>query len=202
VREIGRIKLVQVQQSSLKAGHDHNTYYDHTPLLVVDHILVAASGVVGVAVDENCIIDIHNANHPQSRNRGDNGLSIGFTSHYDSMRSRFGEHLEDGRAGENIIVETDTMYSLDDLGGGLVIQKAATGETIYFTIVEPITPCAPFSHYAAKNKEPLSSIQLKETLQFLHRGRRGFYIEPTNLRQEVSIRAGDALFALAPAEVL
>ncbi len=44
---IGRIKLVQVQRSSLKAGERPNRYYDPAPLLPVDGLLLSPSGVVG-----------------------------------------------------------------------------------------------------------------------------------------------------------
>jgi len=189
--KIGRIKQVQVQQSSLKVGSPE--YYDPTPLLVVDHILVSTSGTVGVTADDRHIIDVHNANHPGSRNRGDNSLSLGFTSHYASMRSRFGLHLVDGCAGENILIETDKMYSFGELKHGLAVQKASTDEIIYLTNIEIAAPCVPFSQYAAKEQMPLSNEQTKEVLQFLHYGRRGFYAELADAQQEVSVQAGDIL---------
>ena len=44
MREIGLIKLVQIQRSSLKQGQRPQRYYDPTPLLVVERLLLAAPG--------------------------------------------------------------------------------------------------------------------------------------------------------------
>ncbi|HKF38616.1 MAG TPA: hypothetical protein VKB35_17100 [Ktedonobacteraceae bacterium] len=40
MREIGRVKLVQVQPAPLKVGGRPNAYYDPSQLLVVDTLLV------------------------------------------------------------------------------------------------------------------------------------------------------------------
>ena len=54
------------------------------------------------------MLDIHHdINHPDKAYDDDDLVSIGFTSHYKAMRERFGAHIEDGTAGENIIIEYD-----------------------------------------------------------------------------------------------
>ena len=190
MQEIGRIVFVQIQPASIKVGKPER--YDPTRLLKVENLLLSQSGVVGVTQEGRHIIDVHNELHPQTKSRGDNGFSLGFTSHYASLRSRFGQHLVDGCAGENIIVEADRMYSLDELQAGLAIQQAQTGEFILLTHVGPIFPCLPFSSYAAQRT--LTSTDAKETLQFLMDGRRGFLAELVHREQTVTVQAGDALY--------
>src|SRR5215212_1773199 len=123
MREIGQIKHVQLQRSSLKQGQRPQRYYDPAPLLLVDRLRLAPGGVSAVSANGEAIIDVHHADHPESKSRlGTNGISIGFTSHYRAMRDRYGAHLTDGCAGENILVESDHVWSLDQLGEALVIQ--------------------------------------------------------------------------------
>src|SRR4051812_40755371 len=117
MQEIGLIKLVQLQRSSLKQGQRPQRYYDPAPLLVVDRLLLAPPGISAVSVNGEPIIDIHHADHPETKNsQGKNGISFGFTSHYRAMRECYGAHLPDGCAGENILIESDRVWSLDKLG--------------------------------------------------------------------------------------
>ena len=104
------------------------------------------------------------------------------------MRANFGSHLIDGCAGENILIESAASYTLADLGNQLAIQIAATGQIVYLTELVVAAPCVPFSNFAAR---PLSKQQIKEALQFLDNGRRGFYATLAAQQQEVVIRAGD-----------
>src|SRR5258708_756899 len=112
--EIGLIKHVQLQCSSLKQGQRPQRYYDPSPLRLVERLRLAPAGVSAVSADGIPIIDIHHADHPESKNSlGKNGISLGFTSHYRAMRDRYGAHLTDGCAGENILVESDQVWSID-----------------------------------------------------------------------------------------
>ena len=192
MHKIGPIIKIQIQPVSLKVGEPER--YDPTRLLVVNELLLSQSGVVGVAQNEQHIVDIHNATHPDTKSRGDNGFSFGFTSHYGSMRSKFGNHIADACAGENLLVETDRIFSPDDLQNGVVIQQARTGDTIFLTDIRPILPCLPFSAYAANRA--LTSPEVKEALQFLMHGRRGFLAELVNKSKTVTVQTGDVLFEL------
>ena len=195
MREIGRVKQVQVQRTGLKPGDRLRTYYDPSPLLVVDQALVSAEGVIGVTDDGERVLDVHHMQHPQTRNSGGkNGVSIGFTSHYDAMRTRLNPRLADGCAGENILIEAERSFALADLGGEVALQSAATGEVLYLARLKVAAPCIEFSQYAANDGMPMAGRALKETLQFLDEGRRGFYATATNQHEPVSIRAGDRVF--------
>ncbi len=189
---------MQVQRSSLKAGERPNRYYDPAPLLPVDGLLLSPSGVVGLPTGGEQLIDVHNAEHPSSKNvRGANGISIGFTSHYREMRERFGPHLTDGIAGENIVVESDRSFALADLGQRLVIQTAS-GALINLAELLVAAPCNEFSQFAASQGERLPPEVIKATLQFLNDGLRGFYA--TSRARPPMRLCGRAIWCLASFE--
>jgi hypothetical protein len=200
LQEIGKIKQVQVQRSSLKAGQKPDRYYDPTPLLVVERLRLSPGGVVGITAGSDEIIDVHHADHPQSKNREDNGVSIGFSSHYESMRNQYGDHLWDGCAGENILieVETDQIFTLPDLGNSVAILSQATGKFIYLTDLQVAAPCVEFSRFAANFGMPLPPAQQKAALQFLHDGRRGFYTTFVSDKDQgqAIVQAGDRVFVI------
>ncbi len=201
MHEIGRIKLVQIQRSPLKVGGSRNAYYDPSPLLVVDTLHLTSKGAIGVTARGDHIIDIHHVDHSSSRNRrGANGLSVGFSSHYAAMRARFGHHLIDGCAGENILVETDSPFRLSDLEGGLAIQNPDTGQFLYLTQLKVAAPCVEFTQYAANHGMALPAEQLRAALQFLHDGRRGFYARLAKDQDSGSVRANDRVFIIERVE--
>ena len=194
MREIGLIKLVQIQRSSLKQGQRPQRYYDPTPLLVVERLLLAPPGVSVVSADGESIIDVHHAGHPETKNNlGANGISFGFTSHYCAMRDRYGAHLPDGCAGENILVESDHVWSLDELGASLMIERVDK-QLVALDGLITAAPCVEFSRFAHLSAEPLTSDQLRTTLQFLDGGMRGFYARLANGQPDAEIRAGDRVF--------
>ena len=192
MQKIGSIIQIQIQPASIKVGQPER--YDPTRLLVVNELLLSQAGVVGVTDDGQHIVDVHNANHPETKSRGDNGFSIGFTSHYESMRHRFGKHIANACAGENILVQTDTMFSLADLQNGVAILQTRTDEYIFLIDIQPVVPCLPFSNYAANRL--LAPSEVKETLQFLMHGRRGFLAELMDKSKTVSVRTGDVLYKI------
>jgi hypothetical protein len=174
MRFLGTIVRLQVQRSSLKLGERPNRWYDPSPLLALPSLLVGEAGVVGLT-DDGPIVDVHNAEHPQSKNRGENGVSVGFTGHYRAMRRRFGGHLPDGIAGENVLVETDARVSELDLMNGLLIE-ASDGSNVFLNQLVVAEPCVEFSRYALDDPDaPPDDPGLREALTFLRNGTRGFY---------------------------
>jgi hypothetical protein len=196
MHEIGRIKLVQVQRSPLKAGERPYRYYDPSPLLAVEGLLLSPGGAIGLTADGERVVDIHHAEHPESKNQqGLNGVSIGFTSHYRAMRERFGAHLTDGCAGENILVESDRVFDLGDLGAELVIH-GADGQLVRLVNLLVAAPCVEFSQFAAGERERLPADAMKAALQFLDQGMRGFYAGLVNGSNETIVRAGDRVYSI------
>jgi MOSC domain-containing protein len=175
VRLIGTIVRLQIQESSLKVG-DKPRRYDPAPIQSVPAISLSAAGVVGLAENGETIVDVHHHDHPASKNRGgENGISLGFTGHYQEMRQRFGPHLADGIAGENILIEADRQFQEEELAAGVVVDGAA-GRRLELRPVIVAAPCVEFSRYALKfpdGRRPDTTVT--EALRFLDAGMRGFY---------------------------
>lgn len=189
---IGAIVRLQVQRSSLKVGGKPRERYDPVALVVVPSLEVTADGAVGQSADRERILDVHNNTHPRTKSRGSNTLSVGFVSHYGKMRERFGPHLTNGIAGENFLVETARIWTLDDLAGGLMIVTV-DGRRIALDAVRVAEPCDPFSRFALRfPTDAPASPDLTAALQFLRHGTRGFYA--TYHGPTAPITVGDALY--------
>lgn len=192
MREIGQVKFVQVQRSPMKIGQGEARYYRAEPLQQVDKLLLTVDGIMGLCADGTEVTDVHHEHHPQSRFRGDNKISLGFLPHYLALRQRFGEHMADGVGGENILIETDIDPTVAQIGQHLVIVNH-DGNKIAMRSVIPAPPCREFSIFCAQH--PLTPPQLRETLQFLGEGRRGFYAELIENDCQCIVQAGDKLYA-------
>jgi hypothetical protein len=172
---IGTVVRLQVQESSLKVGVKPRRY-DPAPLRSVPAISLTAAGVVGLAENGESIVDVRHREHPSSKNRGgENGISLGFTGHYREMRQRFGQHLRDGIAGENILIEVDRQFQVEDLANGVVVE-GADERPLELRPVIVATPCVEFSRYALKFPDGARpDATVTEALRFLDAGMRGFY---------------------------
>ena len=176
---IGSVVRLQVQLRSLKAGERPRRWYDPEPIVAVPRLGVDEGGVVGWDAEGNRLDDVHNVNCPGGRNRGNNHVSVGFTSHYGAMRRRFGNHLRDGIAGENILVATGTAGGLSFVEGeltGVLVVESATGR-VRLTELSVAEPCAEFSRFAlrAEGFDGEEAPAVRDALQFLRRGMRGYY---------------------------
>jgi hypothetical protein len=195
---LGPIVRLQVQTAPLKvAGGEEGLRYDPSPLRSVAQLWLSAHGVFALLPDGSRLLDVHHQDYPGSRNRGGkNGVSLGFTAHYQAMRARFGEHLTDGCAGENILIATEQALRLEQIEHGLLIVRASRAQPVVLTRLRVATPCLEFTRFALGPEAWFaSSPELKAALQFLDRGQRGFYA--TCLSEEaVAISCGDQVFAL------
>lgn len=191
--ELGKVKLVQVQPSGLIVETPTGDFfYDATRRVEVEKLLITFLGIEATTASGEHVLDIHHINHPDKAYDNDDLVSIGFTSHYEAMRDRFGNHMVDGSAGENIIIENQQEIWLHDLGSQVVIESAETGRSVYFDVVRFAAPCEEFSHFVADSQnERLPSKKLKETLQFLNNGRRGFLLALSDGQEPAIVQAGD-----------
>src|SRR5205807_2196732 len=150
--------------------------YDPTPLLAVSELHVSPDGALGGSPGGGgmWVVDVHHRSHPVTKNEdGLHGISLGFTSHYDAMRERFGAGVVVGCAGENIIAETDGRFTYEDLAEGVAILAPDGKELVRLRVLQVAHPCRPFTGWAlGKQVEPE---ELKKHLQFLDGGMRGFY---------------------------
>jgi hypothetical protein len=196
-RKLGEVKIVQVQPSGLIYDLPRGSIYDPSRRVEVSRLRLTPQGVEGINSQGEAILDIHHADHPDTHNNGRNAISIGFTSHYRAMRARFGEHLQDGTAGENIIIDTQEEIWLADLGRKIEIKNQRTGSTVSLEVLRIAAPCSEFSHFAANSQErPLDAQALKQTLQFLGEGRRGFLLTLSSGKQSAIVQPGDSVFAV------
>lgn len=189
-RVIGEIVLLQVQVRSLKQGESPRRWYDPAGLVQVERLEIGPDGI-SATIDGDRVLDVHNANHPHSKNRrGVNGVSLGFTDHYRVMHERFGDHLTTGIAGENIIVRSDAFTSEDDLARGAEIVRE-DGSRVALAGIIAAPPCAEFSRWALRyGADDPTDLRVTETVRFLNDGMRGYYATAP-VAQE--IRVGDRL---------
>lgn len=173
---IGQIVRLQVQVSSLKVGKRLRRWYDPAPIRAVPSLTLDERGVNGRTEGGDTILDVHNATHSATKNRaGSNGISVGFTSHYGAMRTRFGDHLVNGIAGENILVATERMFTADDFAVGMRIETHE-GATIDLDRIIVAEPCVEFSRFSLHYPlDDPSDHAVMDALNFLREGMRGFY---------------------------
>ena len=210
---IGAIVRLQVQRSSLKLGERPRRWFDPAPLAQVLSLELEESGVVGITADGERILDIHNRRHPQTRYGTGNGFSIGFTSHYERMRDRFGERIAEGIAGENAIVRTERAFPRSDLPAELLLETS--DGRVRLVGARVMEPCVEFSRYALElgvggppehdlgtpaehdalesfgGGSPKVDPRVKETLVFLRQGMRGYCA--TYAGGPTVLRVGDRL---------
>jgi MOSC domain-containing protein YiiM len=191
--QIGTITLLQVQIASLKVGEERRQRYDPAPLRRVPAIEVDPDGAVGLAADGERLLDVHNRRHPASKQRqGVNGLSFGFTSHYDEMRARFGATASDGAAGENILVTSDRRWTEDELAAGLLIETGS-GQRLPLVRIKVAAPCVEFTRWVMRFPDDARpDLTVTENVQFLDHGLRGYYTAYDG--PPATITVGDRVF--------
>ena len=187
MEELGRVVKLQVQTGPLKRGPNRE-WYDPESLVAVPVLEIGERGVVGWCEDR-AIQDVHHQDYPFNRGHKGHGLSFNFTSHYARMRQRHGEHLWAGCGGDNLVFAAASPLTLAHLQGELVLetQTGARGRIHHITAA---TPCLAFTRFALDQIQP-DAAALKEALQFLSGGQRGFYADWQG--PALFIRPGDRL---------
>ena len=196
-RDLGRVKLVQIQPDGLIIETPSGYTYDASRLVKVDRLRITSLGIEATTPQGERVLDIHHVNHPDKAYDEDDLISIGFTSHYQAMRARFGEHMVDGIAGENIIIEYNKEVWTEDLGPQIAIENTETGQMTLLDLVCFAAPCDEFSHFAAQTQDKrLPTADLKSTLKFLNNGRRGFLLVLRDGQETAAVQAGDRVFVV------
>ena len=197
-REIGAVKLVQLQPSGLIIETPSGYFYDASRRVEVDQLLITSKGIEATTPGGKHVLDIHHMDHPNKEYDDDDLVCIGFTSHYNAMRTHFGDHMVDGIAGENIIIDFDQEVWPEDLGQRIAIENAETGQLALLDMESFAAPCQEFSHFAAQSQdEKLPADELKSILQFLGNGRRGFLLVLSKDQGEVTVKPGDKVFVVS-----
>ena len=191
MRELGCVARLQVQVEPLKRGEKPHRVYDPSLIREVDELTVTEHGVLGhVDGEDEPILDAHHHDHPRSRFRGDNGISLGVLGHYTRLRERFGDHVTDGVAGENVLLDHPGRLTLEDLDGGV---RVLSEEPVVLAPVVVAEPCVEFSRFVLGDASGTTS--LRAPLQELRGGMRGFYLG-VRLGHGARLRVGDAVMCL------
>lgn len=183
-RRIGEIALLQVQRDSVKLRDRYNP----DPILQVQEASVDADGMLGWD-GSAWVVDAHHMAWPNPGPR--RPLSIGFSSHYEKMRDGYRD-LPLGGAGENIVVATDQVFLLGDLGERIIIR--GEGREIEFQPLKVAKPCLQFTSYMLELSELGSHEELEEHLAFFDEGTRGFIITMGDDVAPNRLRVGDEVF--------
>ena len=189
---LGEIVNLQVQPVDIKVGDRRKERYTPDTMRSVPRLLVEEGGVWGLDEAGGRVPDVHHRDHPTSKLRGtENAISFGLTAHYAAMRDRFGGHLADAIAGENILVATERPAAYEDVAGGLFVETSQG--SVELGQVAVAHPCAPFSRFALgmAPDEP-ADLRITEALRFLDGGRRGFYVSYRGAPTEIAL--GDRVF--------
>jgi MOSC domain-containing protein YiiM len=166
----------------------------------VDRLRIGVRGIEATLAGGERVLDIHHLDHPGKAYDDDDLVCVGFSAHYDAMRGEFGEHMVDGIAGENIIIEYADEVWPEDLGESLAIEDQDTGEIAVLNAVSFAAPCVEFSRFCVQHPhDELSAGRLGETLRVLGRGRRGVLLVLDDRHEQVTVRPGDRVFLHAPA---
>jgi len=197
MQELGRVKLVQLQPSGLIIETPSGYFYDVSRRLEVDRLKITSLGIEATTPEGKEVLDIHHISHPDKEYDDDDLVCIGFTSHYEAMRARFGEHMVDGAAGENIIIECPDEIWPEDLGQGIAIENQESGKLMILDLLSFAAPCTEFSHFVNRSQqERLPADKLKDTLQFLGNGRRGFLLVLREDQESAVVQSGDKVFVV------
>ena len=188
---LGAISKLQIQLERLVRGVRPDRIYTPEPLVEVDAMVLSPYGAVA-KIDGAWVLSVHHAAHPaNSRPNPDRMLSIGFTSHYDLMRARFGD-APPGIGGEYIIVETDTVVTEEDLAGGVAIGRP-DGRDVKLKGAKVAKPCVPFTRFLmGDSRADLDSVRPHR--EFLDNGMRGFVMGTAGLDAAVEISVGDPVY--------
>ncbi|MCP4960333.1 MAG: hypothetical protein GY925_13825, partial [Actinomycetia bacterium] len=172
----GVVKLVQLQPDGLivdgPGPGPTTSVYDASRRVAVDRLHISPRGIEATLPGGESVLDIHHLDHPGKAYDDDDLVCVGFSGHYEAMRGEFGEHMVDGIAGENIIIECEGEIWLDDLGETLTIENQDTGELATFKSARIAAPGVEFSRLCAQRPDDdVSGAELGEIWRFLGRGR-------------------------------
>ena len=187
MRKLGSVELIQIQRSPLKTKR---IGYDPAPLLAVEEAALGPNGMLGHS-NGGWVIDANSELHPSGRGGGNRALSIGFSSHYALMSRRYG-NMPLGEAGENLIVDTPDVVTIEDLAGTVVIETAEGPIELVSAAVA--APCREFASYLLGLPDVADRSELSAEFEFLEDGMRGFVFGLANLEEWKTVRPGDGVW--------
>lgn len=199
LRPLGVVSLVQLQPSGLivdaPGPAPTRSIYDASRRVEVDRLEISPRGIEATLPNGERVLDIHHLDHPDKAYDDDDLVCIGFTSHYAAMRAEFGEHMVDGVAGENVVIDYSGEVWQEDLEKTLIVENQDSGETAVLELVSFAAPCVEFSRFCIQSPHgKLSGRRQGEILRFLGKGRRGFLLVLQSSHNMMTVRPGDKVF--------
>lgn len=169
-----RIVRLQVQRQPVKDGKAPLRRYEPSPLVSVSALLADERGVRGVLADGETVLDVHHQDHPRSRDRkGRAGFVFMGTGDYDVLRSRYGDHLVNGIAGETMLLDAPDGLAGRDLPA--VVTVVTADGPLELHAVRPADPCVEFSRYCLRQEpSPVVDDAVRQALIDLDNGFRGY----------------------------
>ena len=190
-RLLGPIRHLQIQTETLRIGVRPNRVYRTGPLASVTALVLSPEGPIA-KINGGWTLDRHHTAHPANAQPNlDRLLSVGFTSHYAAMAKHFGSATV-GDAGENLIVETDTIITEDQIAGGLMIERPGGNIELHEPAVAE--PCVPFTRYRLGDPEADLDV-VEPNREFLRGGMRGYVMGLGDLPGAVEVEVGDLVYA-------
>jgi hypothetical protein len=192
--DLGVIVGIFVQREPLKRGRAPLRRYCIDDIVAVPAIRVDRTGVIGETVDNQTIVDVHNTQHPASRDRkGTAGVSFMATGDYGWLRQRYGAHLVDGSAGCTLLLDNDAGLAERAFPDGVTIHT--TSGQLHLGTVQAAEPCVEFSRFClGLPPAPAVGDDVRQALIDLDRGHRGYLGVAT---QPGLVRIGDRV-SIAP----
>jgi hypothetical protein len=206
------VMRLQVQLDRMKPGLPPRRRYEPGVLRQMAALRVTPDGAVGVDDDGGEHLDVHNINHPRTRNtKGRNGISIMTTGDYAALRQRYGAHLVDGIAGESLLLDyapglagqplpptlslvgaTPTNGAAE---GGVISASDSAAGRLALADVHIAKPCVPFAQFCLRREDFEVDDEITTTLADLDGGARGYKMVASGA---AVIRPGDVLIVDLP----
>ncbi len=168
------IVRLQVQRAPVKVG-GRPRRYDPASVVTVPAVEVSEDGCVGLGEGpEERVLDVHHRGHPQTRDpNGQGGVTVMGTGDYLHLRAAYGPHLDDGAAGETILVDAPQGLA-GRMPGDTFVVHTSTGPLLFHR-VSVADPCVEFTRFCL-GEEPSMTVSdaVRQALVDLDDGARGY----------------------------
>lgn len=188
---LGTIVRLQVQRSPIKIGARGLRRYSPEVIAPVVELRVDQRGATGLTADGELILDVHHANHPQTRDaKARGGLTFIGTGDYVALRARYGGRLADGIAAESILIEAAAGLAGRAFAADQVRIRTADG-VVDLHQTRVAEPCVEFTRFCL-DQDPSTTVgpDVTQGLIDLGDGARGYR---TVASGTAVIRIGDVL---------
>jgi len=194
--KVGEVIKMQVHRKPLLA----NGEYRLDPLAEVSVLRLTSAGTIGFD-GVSWVLDSHHRHHPSFKaSHQTRALSVGFSSHYEDIWSRF-TPIPLGAGGENLIVSSERVITESDLAGGIRIGSDGTdGSSVTLSGAKIAEPCLPFTRLVTGRTESESESESEDIAadrECLRNGIRG-YVMPLEEVEMFEVLPGTPVFIRSP----